>query len=976
MNDGLVDALRRQGVTDVDDSALAKSMYASDASLYRIPPRVVVRPRDTDEVAAALGVAREYGVPLTMRGAGTSIAGNAVGAGIVVDTSRHLNRVLALDRDARTALVQPGVVHAGLQKLALPAGLRFGPDPSTHTRCTVGGMIGNNACGSRALGYGRTVDNVEALTVLLADGSMVRSSASGFETLVSRRSLELAPQRKAGLGSSTTGVSVVEEARNEPSRNHITDLQALVDQHLDVVRTEFGRFGRQVSGYSFEHLLPEHGRRLDRFLVGTEGTLGVVLDATVRLVEDAPFRALAVLGYPTMADAADAVPALLEHPLVACEGLDQRIADMVQRRPELPAGGGWLFAEVTAATAEEAQALAAEVARTAGVPHRIVTDIPEQLALWRIREDGAGLAARSLSRPALSGWEDAAVPPAQLGAYLRDFDALLQQSALDGVPYGHFGDGCVHVRIDFEVEDAAGRGRFREFVENAADLVASYGGSMSGEHGDGRARSELLSRMYSPEAIALMQQAKRIFDPDNLLNPGVLVDPAPFDSDLRLATPPRPLRTTLRLTHDAGSFSGAVHRCTGVGKCIADNTASGAVMCPSYVATREEKDSTRGRARVLQDVATGVLGFDDPAVDDALDLCLACKGCAKDCPTGIDMATYKSEALSQKYAGPRGFLRRPRSHYALGQLPRWARLTPPRLANVMLRSKTVGRVAKAAAGVDQRRSLPQFSGRPLRSRGRPLAENVDVWIWADSFTDRFAADTGRAAVRLLEIAGLRAAVIPEPACCGLTWITTGQLTAARRIVGQAVDTLHGYVVERHPGRRPRTELPRDDPGGRRPAARRPPCRRGGCRDPVARRVPVHPGEGGGVDAARPDRRRGGGSAALPPSRGHRVGDRRRAAGQHRGEGAAGRRLLRAGRQLRGGAGPLRDERGRRRARPAARRTRCRSGRRGAGRRLLLPHAARRPRRAPGAAPRRAAARGRTALGRAGKKVPSMPVVET
>ncbi|MET0997584.1 MAG: FAD-linked oxidase C-terminal domain-containing protein, partial [Marmoricola sp.] len=635
-----------------------------------------------------------------------------------------------------------------------PYGLRFGPDPSTHTRCTIGGMIGTNACGSRALGYGRTVDNVESLTVLLADGTIVRPSSSAGQV--------------AALG-------------------------ALVDQHLDVVRTEFGRFGRQVSGYSFEHLLPENGRRFDRFLVGTEGTLGVVLDATVRLVEDAPFRALAVLGYPTMADAADAVPALLEHPLVACEGLDQRIADMVAGRPELPAGKGWLFAEVTAPTADEAAALAGQVARAAGVPHRIVTDTLEQLALWRIREDGAGLAARSLSRPAQAGWEDAAVPPARLGAYLRDFDALLKQSHLDGVPYGHFGDGCVHVRIDFELGDRGGRGRYREFVEQAADLVASYGGSMSGEHGDGRARSELLPRMYSPRAIAMMEQAKRILDPGNLLNPGVLVDPAPFDADLRLAAPPRPLRTTLRLAHDAGSFSDAVHRCTGVGKCIADNTASGGVMCPSYLASRDEKDSTRGRAHVLQDVAMGVIGFDDPAVDDALDLCLSCKGCARDCPTGIDMATYKSEALAQKYAGARGFLRRPRSHYALGQLPRWARLTPPRLANAMLRSKIVGRVAKSAAGVDQRRSLPRFSEQPLRSGRTPLQENVDVWIWADSFTDRFAAETGRAAIELLETMGLRAAVIPEPACCGLTWITTGQLTAARRIVGRAIETLHGYV---------------------------------------------------------------------------------------------------------------------------------------------------------------------------------------
>ncbi|MEO7423072.1 MAG: FAD-binding oxidoreductase, partial [Ornithinibacter sp.] len=577
MSADLVHALRRQGVTDVDDSTLARSLYASDASIYRIAPQVVVRPRDTDELAATLSVMRETGVPLTMRGAGTSIAGNAIGAGIVVDTSKHLNRVLVIDPEARTALVQPGVVHASLQRQAMSLGLRFGPDPSTHTRCTIGGMIGNNACGSRALGYGRTVDNVEALTVLLADGTVVST----------------------GAGVDPTGAEA--------------ELAALVETHLDVVRTEFGRFGRQVSGYSFEHLLPEKGRRLERFLAGTEGTLAVVLDARVRLVQDAPARALAVLGYPTMADAADAVPALLQHPVVALEGLDQRIAALVTTRPDLPAGAGWLFAEVTGTTSQEAASLAAAVARDAEVPHRIVTDPLEQLALWKIREEGAGLAARSLTRPAQSGWEDAAVPPAKLGSYLRDFDALLKQHALDGVPYGHFGDGCVHVRIDFELESGPGRSTYRKFVEEAADLVAVYGGSMSGEHGDGRARSELLGRMYSPRAIAMMEQAKRILDPGNLLNPGVLVDPAPFDSDLRLAAAPAPLRTTLRLTHDGGSFSGAVHRCTGVGKCIADNTGAAGVMCPSYLATRDEKDSTRGRARVLQDVAMGIIGFDDPA---------------------------------------------------------------------------------------------------------------------------------------------------------------------------------------------------------------------------------------------------------------------------------------------------------------------------------------------------------------------------
>lgn len=741
MTSDLTAALRRAGIGDIDDSALAKSLYASDASLYRIPPRVVVRPQSIDEIGQTLAVAREHQVPITMRGAGTSIAGNAIGHGIVLDTSKYLNQILAIDAEARTARVQPGVVHARLQQQAIPLGLRFGPDPSTHTRCTIGGMIGNNACGSRALGYGRTVDNIEAMTVLLADGSIVTET---------------------------------------------DQLNALVDANLSTIRTEFGRFGRQVSGYSFEHLLPENGRRFDRFLAGTEGTLGIVLDATVRLVRDAPHRVMAILGYASMADAADGVMAVLPFSPIACEGLDDRIASLVPGHPELPAGNGWLFVELAGESIAEAQSVAEQVVAAAGVPARIVTDTREQTALWRIREDGAGLAARTLKRQAQAGWEDAAVPPARLGDYLRSFESLLEQYNLGGVPFGHFGDGCVHVRIDFELDSHDGRGRFREFLDDAAELVASYGGSMSGEHGDGRARSELLSKMYSPDALALMAQAKRILDPDNLLNPGVLVDPAPVDADLRLARARHHQPALLRFTHDDGSFENAVHRCTGVGKCLADNTGNGGVMCPSYTASHDEKDSTRGRARILQEVATGALSINDPAVEDALDLCLSCKGCSSDCPTGVDMATYKSEVLFRKYKGRL----RPRSHYALGKLPMWARLTPPKIANTALRSKTIARMAKASAGVDQRRSLPAFSEAPLIKGG----DNPDVWIWADSFTDAFNTDVGRATVALLDGLGLKAAFIDEKACCGLTWITTGQLKAARRIVGRSIEALHPYIA--------------------------------------------------------------------------------------------------------------------------------------------------------------------------------------
>ncbi len=746
----LVAALRRRGVSDVDDSTLTRALYSSDASLYRVVPQVVVRPRHPDELHAILDVARESGTPVTMRGAGTSIAGNAVGTGIVVDTLKHLNNIVSIDPEARSAVVQPGVVHADLQRAVAPYSLRFGPDPSTHTRCTIGGMIGNNACGSRALGYGRTVDNVLAMDVAHGPG-----------------------------------------AGDVPGR-----LAALADQHLGHIRPNFGRFGRQVSGYSMEHLLPENGRNIDRFLVGSEGTLGVVLGATVRLVADEPDRRLVVLGYPSMIEAADAVPALIaatDGQMIACEGLDARIVDLVRAKgnavPELPSGAGWLFVELAGEGA--AGLVPRVVAESSALGHRVVVDDSEAAALWRIREDGAGLAARSLSRPAYSGWEDAAVPPERLGAWLRDFDELLRDHDLDGVPYGHFGDGCVHVRIDFPFTE--GSAVFREFLTACALKLRDHGGSLSGEHGDGRARSELLSIMYDEESLALFGAVKAICDPNNLLNPGNIVDPVPFDADLRPVRPRHPINAGLKLVHDSGSLGDAVHRCTGVGKCVAPKTNN--VMCPSFLATRDEKDSTRGRSRVLQEALDGELvgGLADPAVGEALDLCLACKGCASDCPTGVDMATYKSEALHQKHdvLG----VKRPRSHYLLGRLPTWARLTAPMapLANSMLRLGPVARLAKATAGIDQRRSIPAFAPKTLRKTAGVPDVVPDVWIWADSFTDHFFPDNGLAAIRYLKSVGVTARVIRDDACCGLTWITTGQLDQAREIMEATVRTLTPYV---------------------------------------------------------------------------------------------------------------------------------------------------------------------------------------
>jgi FAD/FMN-containing dehydrogenase/Fe-S oxidoreductase len=779
----LAAALRRAGLAEVDTGTRRRAEYASDASNYRVVPAVVAFPRSADEVLAALSVARDLGVPVTGRGAGTSIAGNALSYGVVLDLSRHLNRVLSVDPEQRTAAVEPGAVLDAVTAAAAPHRLRFGPDPSTHSRATIGGAIGNNACGSRALRYGRSADNVVALDVVTGAGVRFTARRYGRE-------------RPTGDGPDGT-----------PEAALLAGLGTLVAGGLPVIRTEFGRFTRQVSGYSLEHLLPENGFDVAKFLSGTEGTLALTLGATVRLVDAPRATALAVLGYPDMPSAADAVPGLLPHLPVALEGLDSRMVEVFRAQrgsaavPGLPRGGGWLFAETAGETAEEAAAAARKLTADAGCLDSAIYSGAQATALWRIREDGAGLGGRTpAGAPAWPGWEDSAVPPASLGPYLRELAALMAAHGVDGLMYGHFGDGCMHVRIDFPLRD---RPRvLRAFTEDAAKLAASYGGSASGEHGDGRARSELLPLMYSAAAVGLMGAVKQLFDPDRLLNPGVIVDPAPLDADLRVPLA-LPMRRGLGFgyAHDGGDFTAAVHRCTGVGKCRADGTAAGGVMCPSYLATRDEKDSTRGRARVLQELANGslVAGWDDPAVASALDLCLSCKGCSADCPAGVDMATYKAEALYQRYRRRI----RPASHYALGWLPRWASLTVrwpglARLANATLRLGPLAALAKRAGGIDPRRDLPRFAPQSFRSwfASRPApapapaaAAGSPVYLWVDTFTNAFAPHIGQAAVRVLEDAGYQVRITGENVCCGLTWISTGQLDGARRQLRRSLRAL-------------------------------------------------------------------------------------------------------------------------------------------------------------------------------------------
>jgi FAD/FMN-containing dehydrogenase/Fe-S oxidoreductase len=773
---GLVQALRAVVRGEVDASRRRRAEYSTDASNYRVVPEMVVFPRDVDDVLAVAEVARRRGEPLTLRGGGTSIAGNAVGPGIVVDTSRHLNRVLAVDEDAQTARVQPGVVLSDLQAAAAAYGLRFGPDPSTGSRATLGGMIGNNSCGAHTVAWGRTADNVVALDVV--DGTGRR--------FVAGRGLD-----------------------------PVAGLAELVEQHRGVVRHELGRFSRQVSGYALEHLLPEHGADLAKALVGTEGTVATVLEATVRLVSPPPARALVVLGYASMVDAADDVPALLSHVPLAVEGIDARLVDVVRRHrgagavPALPAGAGWLLVEVGGATAGEARHRAARVADEAGTTaSRLIASAGEAATLWRIRADGAGLAGRTpAGAQAWPGWEDAAVPVDRLGPYLRDFDDLMASYGFDGLPYGHFGDGCIHVRIDFPLDSPATVGTFRSFLLDAARLVAAHGGSLSGEHGDGRARGELLPLQYSAAAIDAFTAFKGLLDPDDVLNPGVVVRPRPVTADLR-----RPRALPIAATDgfafgvDDGDVTAAVHRCVGVGKCRADLTGAGGFMCPSYLATRDERESTRGRARVLQEMTRGTLitdGWRAPEVHEALDLCLSCKACASDCPAGVDMATYKAEVLHRTY---RGRLR-PASHYALGWLPRWARLAElaPRTFNRLLAVRPVARMVRAVGGLDHRRALPRFATTQLRhgplATDRPAPppdgrteQPASVLLWVDTFTRAFAPQIARSAATVLTDAGYDIVLPGRRPCCGLTWISTGQLDGARRRLRGLLDALAPHAA--------------------------------------------------------------------------------------------------------------------------------------------------------------------------------------
>ncbi len=756
----------------------ARAAYSSDASVYRQVPCAVLHPRHPADVRQALALATASGIPVVARGGGTSVAGNAIGPGLVVDFSRHMNRILSIDPERRTAVVEPGVVLDDLRAAAAEHGLTFGPDPSTHSRCTIGGMIGNNACGSHSVVWGTTADNVTGLRMMLPDGREIdaRRGTSGDPALDTR-------------------------------------LRDLRDSTMAPLRVELGRFRRQVSGYALQHLLPENGFDVAKALVGSEGTCGLLTQATVRLVEPPAARVLLVLGFPDVYVAAQHAPRLAKAGALTVEGMDAGLLAALRSRPggeragaTLPSGTAWLYCETGGRTVDEAETAAYALADLVPEASRTVVRAgAESRALWRVREESAGIATRGADGgEAWPGWEDSAVPPEHLAPYLRDLHALLRRYGLHGSPFGHFGEGCLHLRTDWDLTTASGIRDYRAFVEEAADLVAEYGGTLSGEHGDGRARSELLPRMYPQDILDAFAAFKAVFDPGDLLNPGVIVDPAPLDEALR----PGPGGDRLELIpvhaleRDGGSFAAAVRRCAGVGKCREETQGT---MCPSFKATRDEVHSTRGRSRILAEMLRGDSipdGWRSTEVRDALDLCLSCKACAGECPVNVDMATYKAEFLHHHYAGRL----RPASHYSMGMLPLWSRLAAriPGAVNAVTSHATASSLLKRLGGIEPRREIPRYAHQTFRSwfdgRETPPAaadEAPTVVLWPDTFTNFYTPQVGRAAVEVLERLGFRVVLPPRQVCCGLTWHSTGQLTTARRKLRRTLATLRAHLRSGH-----------------------------------------------------------------------------------------------------------------------------------------------------------------------------------
>jgi len=779
---GLASALRGHVRGDVRFDDSSRALYATDGSNYRQVPIGVVLPRDDDDVIATISLAREYGAPILCRGGGTSLAGQCCNVAVVLDFTKYMNNIIEVDPARRIARVQPGVVLDRLRSAAEQHHLTFGPDPATHDRCTLGGMIGNNSCGVHSVMAGKTDDNIEDLEVLTYDGLRIRVGQTS----------EVELDKIIGEG----------DRRGEI----YAGLKRLRDTYSDLIQERYPNIPRRVSGYNLNYLLPGNGFHVARALVGSEGTCVTVLEASCRLVESPPERVLLVIAYPDIFQCADRVPEVMAQHPIGLEGVDDLLVEFTKRKKLnleglalLPPGGGWLLAEFGATTAAEAEsqarALMQSLSSTPAPPQmQLFTDKRAAKRVWEVRESALGATSHVPGEPpGWEGWEDSAVTPDKLGSYLRDLQKMMNGYGYRSALYGHFGHACVHMRINFDLESKQGIAKYRKFVEEAADLVIGYGGSLSGEHGDGQSRAELLPKMFGPELVQAFREFKALWDPDWKMNPGKVVEPYKLDENLRLGADYKPWQpqTHFQFPEDHGSLAHATLRCVGVGKCRHDE---GGVMCPSFRVTREEEHSTRGRAHLLWEMTKGDVirdGWHDQHVKDSLDLCLACKGCKSDCPVGVDVATYKAEFLSHYYEGRR----RPRSAYAFGNIATWARLASkaPSMTNLTTQLPFLRDIAKLIAGIPQQRSIPAFAPQTFRNwfsrRQARNSECAPVLLWPDTFNNYFLPNTATAAVEVLESAGCRVILPKVQLCCGRPLYDWGMLDRAKNLLLKILEAL-------------------------------------------------------------------------------------------------------------------------------------------------------------------------------------------
>ncbi|MDQ2773389.1 MAG: FAD-binding oxidoreductase, partial [Acidobacteriota bacterium] len=766
----------------------SRAVYSADASNYRQIPIGVVIPRDKEDVIQTVATCRRFNAPILNRGGGTSLAGQCCNVAVVIDMSKYMRHVLSVDADKKLGRIEPGCVLDDFRNATRKYELIFGPDPATHNHCTLGGMVGNNSCGMHAQMAGKTTENIERLEILTYDGLRMwvgKTSDEQLEAFI----------REGGR-------------KGEIYRR----LKSLRDRYADQIRKRFPKIPRLVSGYPLNELLPENGFHVARALVGTESTCITVLEIEGNLVPDPPVRNLLLLGYPDVYQAGDHVPEVVEYKPIACEGWNDRLFEDYKKKglftnelKLMPQGKGWLVLEFGGKTKEDVSSQARalmERLKQAGKPPsmKLVEDDTEQKQIWKVREAALGGSSFVPGKPpAWPGWEDSAVPPDKVGSYLRDLDALFARYGWRPSIFGHFGQGCLHIRVPFELTTQPGLDAFSSFMDDATSLVVKYGGSFSGEHGDGQSRAQFLPKLFGDELVQAFREFKAIWDPDGKMNPGKAVDAYSITQNLRLGTtydPPQP-KTHFHYEADQFSFSNATLRCVGVGKCRRED---GGTMCPSYMVTHEEMHSTRGRARMLFEMLQGdavVDGWRDEHVKDALDLCLSCKGCKGECPVNVDIPTYKAEFLSHYYEGRL----RPRHAYASGLIYWWARLasTMPAAANFFTQTPGLTNVAKFAAGYSQKRSIPPFAPQTFKDwfarRGPRNMGKPPVILWADTFNNHFTPKVAQAAVEVLEDAGYQVRVVRQSLCCGRPLYDYGMLDVAKKLLRQILTTMRPAIQQ-------------------------------------------------------------------------------------------------------------------------------------------------------------------------------------